>query len=62
MKPTAHTRIDVSELIVPLIQTALDRQARLPDAFRRTEQIVPLIQAALDRQARLTDAFRSEEN
>jgi hypothetical protein len=41
-----------------LIQTVLERQARMIDAFRRSARVAPLIQTVLERQARMIDAFR----
>jgi hypothetical protein len=45
-------------LIVPSIQTVLERKARMTDSFRRAVLIVPSIQAVLERKARMTDSFR----
>jgi len=44
--------------IAPSIQTAVEREVVLVDAFRRANWIAPLIQAVVERQAVLLDAFR----
>ncbi len=45
-------------LAAQLIQAALERQARMIDAFRRVVLLVPLIPAVLERKARITDASK----